>query len=193
MRGLISIDKQNEPMQEVQNEDTQEQEICEETVSTQKTEEKKSKKKNKHAEELAELTAQKDEITDKFLRLNAEFDNFRKRSQKEKENIYGDAQASTIAKCIDVLDNLERAVQMGDGDELSKGVQMIIAQFKEVLQKMGVEEVDPQGMPFNPDLHNAVSHIDDENLGENTVAQVFQKGYVLGERVVRFAMVQVAN
>ena len=139
------------------------------------------------------MTEKNNELADRLLRLTAEFDNFRKRTQKEKENLYKDAQAATIGSFLEVLDNLERAAQVGDGDDLSKGVDMVITQFKAVLEKMGVTEVNPQGQPFDPELHNAVSHIEDENVGENIVVNVFQKGYVMGDRVIRFAMVQVAN
>ena len=143
--------------------------------------------------EVEILTEKSNELADRLLRMTAEFDNFRKRTQKEKENLYKDAQAATIGSFLEVLDNLERAAQAGDGDELSKGVDMVITQFKSVLEKMGVTEVDPKGQPFDPELHNAVSHIEDENVGENIVVNVFQKGYIMGERVIRFAMVQVAN
>ena len=143
--------------------------------------------------EVEILTEKSNELADKLLRLTAEFDNFRKRTQKEKENLYKDAQAATIGGFLDVLDNLERAALAGDGDDLSKGVELVIAQFKSVLEKMGVSVIDPQGEAFNPDLHNAVSHIEDENVGENIVVNVFQKGYIMGDRVIRFAMVQVAN
>ena len=143
--------------------------------------------------EVEILTEKSNELADKLLRLTAEFDNFRKRTQKEKENLYKDAQAATIGGFLDVLDNLERAALAGDGDDLSKGVELVIAQFKSVLEKMGVSVIDPQGEAFNPELHNAVSHIEDENVGENIVVNVFQKGYIMGDRVIRFAMVQVAN
>ena len=143
--------------------------------------------------EVEILTEKSNELADKLLRLTAEFDNFRKRTQKEKENLYKDAQAATIGSFLDVLDNLERAALAGDGDDLSKGVELVIAQFKSVLEKMGVSVIDPQGEAFNPELHNAVSHIEDENVGENIVVNVFQKGYIMGDRVIRFAMVQVAN
>ena len=143
--------------------------------------------------EVEILTEKSNELADKLLRLTAEFDNFRKRTQKEKENLYKDAQAATIGAVLDVLDNLERAALAGDGDDLSKGVELVIAQFKSVLEKMGVSVIDPQGEAFNPDLHNAVSHIEDENVGENIVVNVFQKGYIMGDRVIRFAMVPVAN
>ena len=138
-----------------------------------------------------ELAAEKD----KYLRLAAEYDNYRKRTAKEKENIYTDAKIDTLSKFLEVYDNLERAVmQEGDDDNAhKKGMVMIFNQLTTVLEKMGVTIEDPTGKEFDPEKHNAVMHIEDENLGENTVTAVFQKGFLMGEKVVRFATVQVAN
>ena len=134
------------------------------------------------------------EQEDKFLRLCAEYDNFRKRTQKEKDAIYADATAAAVSALLPVYDNLERALKQDTADEAyKKGVEMTMNQLKEVFAKLGVTEIDAQGKPFDPNLHNAVMHIEDENLEENTVAQVFQAGFMLGEKVIRFAMVQVAN
>ena len=146
-------------------------------------------------EKMEGLAGQLVTLNDQHLRLAAEYDNYRKRTTKEKENIYQDAKIDTIAKFLDVYDNLERAVsQSGDEDNAhKKGMEMIFAQLQTVLEKMGVTIEDPQGKEFDPAKHNAVMHIDDENLGENTVAQVFQKGFLLGDKVIRFATVQVAN
>ena len=141
------------------------------------------------------LAGQLAAANDQHLRLLAEYDNYRKRTQKEKETIYQDAKMDTISKFLEVYDNLERAVaQPGDEDNAhKKGMEMIFNQLKAVLEKMGVSIEDPQGKEFDPNKHNAVMHIDDENLGENIVAQVFQKGFLLGDKVIRFAVVQVAN
>ena len=146
-------------------------------------------------EKMEGLAGQLVTLNDQHLRLAAEYDNYRKRTAKEKETIYQDAKMDTIAKFLDVYDNLERAVsQSGDEDNAhKKGMEMIFAQLQNVLEKMGVTIEDPQGKEFDPVKHNAVMHIDDENLGENTVAQVFQKGFLLGDKVIRFATVQVAN
>lgn len=134
------------------------------------------------------------EQEDKFLRLCAEYDNFRKRTQKEKESIYADATAKAVSALLPVYDNLERALKQATSDEAyKKGVEMIMSQLKEVFAKLGVTEIAAQGQTFDPNLHNAVMHIEDENLGENMVAQVFQAGFMLGDKVIRFAMVQVAN
>ena len=131
---------------------------------------------------------------EQFLRLAAEYDNYRKRTAKEKESLWTDAKADTVQAFLPVYDNLERALKQDTADEaFKKGVEMTMNQLKEVFAKLGVTEIEAQGQPFDPNLHNAVMHIEDENLEENTVAQVFQAGFMLGEKVIRFAMVQVAN
>ena len=146
-------------------------------------------------EKMEKLAAQMAILNDQHLRLVAEYDNYRKRTTKEKETIYQDAKLDTIAKFLDIYDNLERAVtQAGDDDNVhKKGMEMIFHQLQGILEKLGVTVIDPAGQPFDPARHNAVMHVDDENLGENIVAQVFQKGFLLGDRVIRFATVQVAN
>ena len=145
--------------------------------------------------EMEEASAQEQTVPrEQFLRLAAEYDNYRKRTAKEKENLWTDAKADTVQAFLPVYDNLERALKQETADEaFKKGVEMTMNQLKEVFAKLGVTEIDAQGKPFDPNLHNAVMHIEDENLGENTVAQVFQAGFMLGEKVIRFAMVQVAN
>ena len=130
----------------------------------------------------------------KFLRLAAEYDNYRKRTAKEKESIWADAKASVVTSFLPVYDNLERALKQDTADEAyKKGVEMTMTQLKDVLSKLGVTEIDAAGQPFDPKLHNAVMHVEDEAFGENTVAEVFQAGFQLGEKVIRFAMVKVAN
>ena len=131
---------------------------------------------------------------EQFLRLAAEYDNYRKRTAKEKEGLWAEAKADTVQAFLPVYDNLERALKQETADEAyKKGVEMTMNQLKEVFAKLGITEIEAQGKPFDPNLHNAVMHVDDENLGENVVAQVFQAGFMLGEKVIRFAMVQVAN
>ena len=131
---------------------------------------------------------------EQFLRLAAEYDNYRKRTAKEKEGLWADAKADTVQAFLPVYDNLERALKQETADEAyKKGVEMTMNQLKEVFARLGITEIEAQGKPFDPNLHNAVMHVDDENLGENVVAQVFQAGFMLGEKVIRFAMVQVAN
>ncbi len=146
--------------------------------------------------EAAELAArQLASVTDQFTRLSAEYDNYRKRTAKEKESIYQDAKADTVTAFLAVYDNLERAMQAGGGDESphKKGLEMIFTQYKEVLLKLGVTEMEALGQPFDPNRHNAVMHIDDDTLGENVVADVFQAGFMMGDKVLRFAAVRVAN
>ena len=146
-------------------------------------------------EQMEALAGQMAELNDRHLRLLADYDNYRKRTQKEKEGTYQEAKIDTIVKFLEIYDNLERAAnQEGDEDNVhKKGMVMIFHQFQGVLEKLGVTEIDPMGEAFDPERHNAVLHIEDENLGESVVSQVFQKGFLLGNRVIRFATVQVAN
>ena len=147
------------------------------------------------AERMEQLAKDYESLKDQRLRLAAEYDNYRKRTAKEKEQIYSDAKIATVKEFLAVYDNLERAVAQG-GDEDSphkKGMEMIFHQFEEILQKMGVEKIDAVGQTFDPEKHSAVMHIEDETLGENTVAEVFQQGFILHGKVLRFAVVKVAN
>ena len=132
---------------------------------------------------------------DKYLRLAAEYDNYRKRTAKEKESLYADAKIDTIKALLGVYDNLERGLaQYGDEESPHrKGLEMVFNQFKESLKKLGVETMDAVGQPFDPEKHNAVMHIEDESYGENTVVEVLQQGFTLGDKVLRFAIVKVAN
>ena len=131
---------------------------------------------------------------DAHLRLAAEYDNFRKRTVKEKEASYGNGKADAVAKMLPVYDNLERALNQPTEDAAyKKGVELTMAELVKILNGLGVEIFGEKGETFDPNLHNAVMHIDDETLGENTISQVFQKGFKLGDKIVRFAMVQVAN
>lgn len=179
----------------------------EQTAQTPETEEKsKGGKKKKEKEktytltqqqmEAAELAAkQLESVKDQFVRLTAEYDNYRKRTTKEKEGLYQDAKADTIREFLAVYDNLERAAASEGGEDSphKKGLEMIFAQYKEILKKLGVTQIEALGQPFDPEKHNAVMHIDDESLGENVVSQVFQEGFELGGKVIRHAIVQVAN
>ena len=137
-----------------------------------------------------ELAAEKD----KYLRLLAEYDNYRKRSQKEKDELYTVIRSETVGKFLPVYDNLERALNQQTADEAyKKGVEMTMTQLVGVMEKLGVTGFGEPGEGFDPALHNAVMHVEDESLGENVIAEVFQKGFRVGEKVVRFAMVKVAN
>ena len=131
---------------------------------------------------------------DAHLRVAAEFDNFRKRTVKEKEQSYGNGKADAVAKILPIYDNLERALKQPTEDAAyAKGVEMTMTELVKILNGLGVEIFGETGDAFDPNLHNAVMHVDNEELGENVIAQVFQKGFKIGEKIVRFAMVQVAN
>lgn len=160
------------------------EETSEEAVSTEEA-------LLKQIELLQEDIKEKD---DKLLRSRAEFDNYRRRTQKEKEELYQMATADCVLSFLEVLDNLERAAEAdGDAAELKKGVDMILKQFREQLAKIDVKEIEALGAEFDPELHNAVNRIEDENYGENVVCQVFQKGYTIKDKALRCAMVVVAN
>lgn len=169
--------KKNE--EEILNEEAVE-ETLDETEAAEIVEDEKSK-------EIAELN-------DKYLRLVAEYDNYRKRTAKEKESIYPEAKVSVVSTFLPVIDNLERALNASQSeDSLYEGVKMILRQFEEVLKSNGVEVIEAVGKTFDPNLHNAVMHIDDEAYGENEIVEEFQKGYKIGDRIVRYSMVKVAN
>ena len=146
-------------------------------------------------EQMELAVKQLDSVKDQFVRLTAEYDNYRKRTTKEKDNIYQDAKADTIKAFLDVYDNLERAAAAEGGEDSphKKGLEMIFQQYKTILEKLGVKEIEAKGQPFDPEKMNAVMHIDDEAYGENEVAQVFQAGFEMGDKVIRYAIVQVAN
>jgi molecular chaperone GrpE len=182
-------------------EETAEEKTAPETEEKTEAEEKpeteeKSEAEGKPAEETAGqpkdpgLAA----LNDKYLRLCAEYDNFRKRSQKEKDALYADVKANTMKSFLPVYDNLVRALKQNTEDEAyKKGVEMIMAQFKTTMEKLGVTEMECLGQKFDPAFHNAVMHVDDEEKGENEIVEVFQQGFMLGDKVIRFAMVKVAN
>ncbi len=163
--------------------------------------EKESKKKTRRLEaQIDELTkslenaaAELAAANDKYLRLAAEYDNFRKRSAKEREGIYGDAYADALCALLPIFDNLERAVKYADGENLQQGVALTLKGLTTTLEKLGITEIEAEGKPFDPNFHNAVMHVEDDTLGEGVVAEVLQKGYCRGDRVLRYAMVKVAN
>ncbi len=165
-------------------------------------EEKAGKESRKERKEIKALKAEKEaleakvaESEDKYRRMMAEYDNFRKRTAKERDGIYADAYGDVLAELLPVKDALEMAVTYNTEGEskVLEGVKMTLAKFTEALTKIGVEEIGAVGESFDPNLHNAVMHVDDENLGESVIAQVLLKGYKKGDRVLRFAMVSVAN
>lgn len=157
-----------------------------------KEEPKVEKEPEKPAEPSADalLKAEKD----RYLRLLAEYDNYRKRSSKERESIYQDVRADTVTKFLPVYDNLVRALDQATCDEAyRKGVEMIMTQLRDILSRMGVTEIESLGQKFDPALHNAVMHEEDETKGEGEIVQELQKGFKMGDKVIRFAMVKVAN
>ena len=179
--------QQEQEVKEEVKEETKSAEVPEETKDEEK--DKKSKKDEKKADKKEEKKpSQADELktaNDKYLRLMAEYDNYRKRSQKEKEGLYGDIKSDTVSKFLPVYDNLVRA--------LAQSTEMIMNQFNTTLEKLGVSRIESLGQKFDPSLHNAVMHVDDEEKGENEIVEVFQEGFKYGEKVIRFAMVKVAN
>ena len=187
-------------------EDTEKESAVEQAADTEaekgeesKEAEKKEKRRfgrkpSREEEKIAALEKEKADLNDKFLRICAEYDNFRKRSQKEKDALYGDIKANTVTQFLPVYANLERALKQNTEDEAyKKGVEMIMTQFCSTLEKLGVTEIECLGEKFDPAMHNAVMHVDDEEKGENEIVEVFQKGFKLGDKVIRFAMVKVAN
>lgn len=172
-----------------------------ETGEKDNKKEKKSEKKKANAEleklkkELEKTQGELAENKDKYLRLAAEYDNFRRRAAKEKEGVYSDAYADVISAILPVIDNLERAVKFSEDKEskLYEGLSMTLRSFEETLEKLGVEVIESDGKEFDPNLHNAVMHIEDDSYGENVVVETFTKGYRKGDKIIRYAMVKVAN
>ena len=144
--------------------------------------------------ELKKIAEKCEELQEKYMRLAAEYDNFRKRSAKEKENVYSDAFAQAVSGILPIIDNIERAASFAtDDSEMSKGILMLKKQCFDALEKMGVKAMESDGAEFNPELHNAVMHEEDDSENKNIVSETFQKGYVYGDKVIRYAMVKVLN
>ena len=177
-----------------QNEQTAAQAKPEAEAAKQPEEKKPEDAKQQEASEFEKAQQALAQEHDSYLRLAAEYDNYRKRSQKEKDNLYTEIRSETVEKFLPVYDNLDRALAQETQDAaFKKGVEMTMNQLVSVMEKLGVESFGAAGDHFDPQLHNAVMHIEDESLGENVIAEVFQKGFKVGEKVVRFAMVKVAN
>ena len=175
-----------------------EEETEKQTEPAAKAEDKKKKKEKAEKIPKADydrLQAEFDSHKQQHLRVLAEYDNFRKRSQNEKSGVYNNAISDAVNAILPVADNIDRALaqENAPAEDMRKGVEMIANQFKACFEKLGIAEIGAVGESFDPNFHNAVSHIEDESLGENVIAAVFQKGYKLGDKVVRHAMVQVAN
>ena len=145
------------------------------------------------AARVAELEAQLKEKDDRYLRMAAEYDNFRRRSREEKEGVYDHAVFDTVSELLPVFDNLERAAQYEDGEKVKEGLSMLLKSTEEVLKKLGIEAFGAAGETFDPQIHNAVFHVEDEAYGEGEITEVFQKGYKKGNKILRFAMVKTAN
>ena len=155
--------------------------------------ETKPKKTRKNAE-VEKLKAELNEVNDRLLRTAAEFDNYKKRTEREKLSVAEYAKANVIKTLLPILDNADRAAGFEAGTEqYNKGIEMIVKELASLADKLGLKEIGVVGEEFNPEIHEAIMHIEDENFGENTVAAVLQKGYKVGDTVVRPAMVQVAN
>lgn len=166
-----------------------------ETPQTEEAKENAPEEKSEEETKLEKLTKEFEAAKEAHIRTLAEYDNFRKRTQKEKDAIFGDSKAKVLTEILSVLDNFERAANndSADFEAYRKGVEMTFESFTALLGKLGVEAFGKVGDEFDPNIHNAVMHCEDENLGENVVADVFSKGYKLGDRVLRHAMVKVAN
>lgn len=185
-------------MEEIKTEEINETpEVAEkETASEEKKKEKKGSKKDAEKALLDQIEKLKDEIKekdDRHLRMAAEYDNFRRRSREEKDAAYDVAMSETVSEFLQVIDNLERATLYDDAVKVKDGLVMIAKSVESVFSKLGIEEVGKVGEKFDPNLHNAVMHIDDDSFGENEIVEVFQKGYKKGSRIIRFAMVKTAN
>ena len=171
------------------------EEVTEEKES--KADKKKAKKQDAKIAELEKKLAEKDaalaEQNDKYMRMMAEYDNFRKRSAKEKEGTYADAYADALTSILPIIDNLERAVGVSEAEAVLKGLEMTLKGADEALKKMGVEAFGAEGDEFDPNIHNAVMMVDDESKNSGEIVSVFQKGYRKGEKIIRYAMVTVAN
>lgn len=179
---------------------------CAEAAKDQKSDKDKKEKKSADKEqkkqksrisqlenELKDAKAAAEEANDKYLRVCAEYDNFRKRSKAERDAVYADAAADSLKELLPLIDNLERATQYTAPDKVAEGVQMILSTLPAVFEKMNVVAFGEAGETFDPNIHNAVMHIEDEEHGEGEITDVFQKGYMIGDKVVRYAMVKVAN
>ena len=185
----------------VETEQVTEQEPVEAENAPEEKASRSDKKKQKKADaQIAELEKQLEESKaelaaekDKYMRMIAEYDNYRRRTAKEKDGIYADAYADALKGILPILDNLERAVGVSEAEALQKGLSMTLKGAEDALAKMGVTAFGEKGETFDPEKHNAVMHIEDEQFGEGEITEVYQKGYAKGDKILRFAMVIVAN
>ena len=194
-RKMTEVMMNKEKMQEQTEEAVENTEVKEENTTEETVETVEENKEPTMEEKLEEAQKQAKDNLDKYIRQLAEFENFRKRSNSEKTAMYSNGVRDTVEKLLPVIDNFERAVEAADDkeDPMYKGVEMILKQFMEILENLGVKEIPSKGEPFDPNVHSAVMHVDDESCDENVVVEVFQKGYTLGDKVIRPSMVKVAN
>ena len=206
--GSENIDKPDESGDKVENPEVDSEiDKASESVMNELSKKDKKREDKQLREENRKLTAKNkelgdslekaqkehDELQDKYLRVCAEYDNFRKRTQKERDGIFTDAYSDALKEILPIFDNLERAALYTEPDKLTEGLSLIWKSAKEMLTKLGVEEFGAVGEKFDPTIHNAVMHIDDDSVGEDEIIEVFQKGYKRGDKIIRHAMVKVAN
>ena len=177
---------------------TDEKKLSEDAVNTdeaqaQEVPHKKDKKSEKAKEEIARLEGELAALNDKYLRMAAEYDNFRRRSREEKEATYENALADTVATLLPIIDNLERAAMYDDGNKVKEGLVMIAKSVTAAFSSLGIEEVGKVGETFDPNVHSAVMHVEDDEHSEGEIVEVFQKGYKKGKHIIRFAAVKTAN
>lgn len=172
---------------------TESEECADEKKHGRKDEKKYKAKAAALEKKAADAEAKLSEMNDKYLRVAAEYENFRKRSQKEKEGIYSDAVSDTVKELLPLFDNLERASSFTEGDKVGEGLALILKTIPDVLSKIKVESFGEKGDSFDPNIHNAIMHEENEEYGENEIVEVFQKGYRIGEKIIRHALVKVAN
>jgi len=184
------MSKKNEEKKEPQAQEPETTASAEPAEEPEKAPEKEAPAEKTEAERLTEQLAA---ANDKYLRMLAEYDNYRRRSQKERENIYADVRADTVKKLLPVYDNLLRAAEHEATEEARKGMDAILTQFRTILNGLGVTEIEAVGRKFDPTLHEALLHIEDEKYGEGEIVMELEKGFRLGDKVIRFSKVQVAN
>ena len=198
-KDINNEEKENAAANEEVNDSAENAETADEHDAAEEKDEKLDKKDKKEVKKLkTELESAKkklDEQNDKYLRLAAEYDNFRKRTQNERKNIYGDAVSDTLTGLLPIIDNLQYAAKYSaeDSEKLAEGLALILSKLPETLDKLGIKPFGEPGDTFDPSLHNAVMHVEDEAFGEGEIVEVLQQGYKYGEKVIRYAIVKVAN
>lgn len=180
----------NENEETVDTEETAEEVKEVKEVKEEKTDKKEEKRSKKAEKEIEELKSKLAEYDDRYLRLAAEYDNYRKRTIKEKSDAYADAYCDAVKAMLPLADSLDKALEFSPEDD---GIKALSKLFNDILSKLGVTVIESDGVEFDPNLHNAIMHEDDETMGENIISQTFQRGYMLNDKVIRHAMVKVVN